>query len=370
MRLARRYIIDNIDLSGRLGGGREVRSTPGDSRGAPDEVRRLDIEGRRNLNQDSALLRDLVASLGEIAGGVKYDDIGLRSRLAGSADGRVSPDIIPYGQATVPNPKEFFTSNWDSDVGVRISAGAPNYIYLRAMNYGPRPAAGQGYLYFCDATLTAWPSLWTGHALWTQEQKDQVDLVADPDRVAVGERPFVWTPPSANPPTPCCLVSRIVTPAHPNPVPQDGTLRDLIGYFGATAEASASAVRAVAEVEPDEADDFSVTVGLETRAEAIPHLCVLVDCREIPIGCVLTLAADAPGLKPPMQIRVTTSPRFVAGVMTSGEAKSSTPITLGFRANGWKPPQGAWVSLQAIIPAGNLPPRRGVRVGSFTLVFR
>lgn len=316
---------------------------------------------------------------GQTASGVEimkqpYDDIGLRSELGASGSIRVSPDIIPYGPATVPDPQRFFSSNWDSDVGVDITAGEPNNIYVRAMNYGTRPAAGKGYLYYCDATLIPWPSLWSGHALWTADKADHVDLEAGADGITVGGVPFTWTPPVVNPRAPYSLVARVATEAHPNPIPPgDGTLADLVGYFAPSANgAAASAIRAAITVGPDEANDLTVGVGLETRGEAIPHLHIAVRCSKIPIGCGLTASARSPGLHPAVDIRgpVTRYPEFVLGAETSLKAESSAPVTLGFRANGQTIPQDAWIDLLAMVPADAPAPGRRVVIGSFTLLFR
>lgn len=302
-----------------------------------------------------------------------YDDIGLRSDLRVSGSRHVSPDNIPYGPATVPDPQRFFSSNWNSDVGVDIAAGQPNNIYLRAMNYGTRPAAGKGYLYYCDATLIPWPSLWSGHVLWTAAKADHVDLEAGANGITVGGDPFVWTPPVVSPRAPYSLVARVATEAHPNPIPPgDGTLADLIGYFAPSANgAAASAIRAVITVSPDEAKDLSVVVGLETRGEAIPHLHIAVRCSKVPIGCGLTALARSPSLHPPVDIRgpVTRYPEFVAGAVTSLRAESSAPITLGFRANGQTIPQDARIELLAMVPADPPSPGRELVIGSFTLLF-
>jgi len=287
---------------------------------------------------------------------------------------RVSPDSIPYGPATVPDPQRFFSSNWDSDVGVDIAAGQPNNIYLRAMNYGTHPAAGEGYLYYCDATLIPWPSLWSGHALWTAEKADHVDFEADANAITVGGDPFTWTPPVVNPRAPYSLVARVATETHPNPIPPDDcTLHDLIGYFAPSANgAAASATRAAITVSPDEAKDFSVAVGLETRGEAIPHLHIAVRCSRIPIGCGLTVLARSPGLHPAVDIRgpVTRYPEFVVGAETNLKAESSAPITLGFRANGQTIPPDARIELLAMVSADAPVPGRGLVIGSFTLLFR
>jgi hypothetical protein len=322
--------------------------------------------GRTEMDEDSAFLRELVESLDE-TDPAKYDDLGLRSQLA-STPSHVSPDIIPYGQATVPDPSTFFASNWESDVGVGLSAGAPNNIYLRAMNYGREPVEGKGYLHACEATLIAWPSLWRERVLWTGDREDYVVLRAAPGRVTAGAKPLVFTPPSFNPPVAYCLVGRVSTPAHPNPVPEDGSLLETARYFEEAA--ASSVIRAAAMIGTGLGGAFVYTLGLETRAEAVPHLRLVLQGNHVPLGSKLVLAADAPGLNPPVEVRVASYPRFVAGAATKVKAGSSVPVTIRFEAAGSSPPPGAWITLQAFVPVESPGPPRVVRVGGYAFVFR
>jgi hypothetical protein len=170
----------------------------------------------------------------------KWNDILLRKAL--DDDGTYpyaggnwtnSPDIIPTGTNVFANPADVFgAKSYGQDLGQPTVFEQPNYFYARGKNLSPNPVDGQLYMYYCPQNLFLFPSLWSKNQMSTSSGQKFVGLsAADTNAVAVTGEPFTYTPTSN---IHSCLISRVVTPAHPNPLPADGTfttMDDLAKYI-------------------------------------------------------------------------------------------------------------------------------------------
>ena len=158
-----------------------------------------------------------------------YTDIYVRDGLddvgAIPYTGRVasnSPDIIPQQQTTQPLP--WFTNTWGSNPGLNIKAGINNYVYVRGKNLRTTPSSGQVYLYCTPSTLLLDVSYWSNNPVSTgaQTYATLVDINNNPQiaagAICVGNTPFLL---NQNVPQGFhfCLVTRVVTPNNPNPIP-------------------------------------------------------------------------------------------------------------------------------------------------------
>jgi hypothetical protein len=167
-----------------------------------------------------------------------YDDLYTRDNLADI--GQIpspppvctSPDIIPWGNLPQSDPGTFFKGNYGQDVGKDIYNGQYNYIYTRAKNLAFGPKTGQIHLYYSPASLLLWPSLWSANAIEPETGGPSVTVNAQAlGEVTAADTAFLWQPPPlANPHDHYCLVSRVVTDTHPNPIPADGSITDFAQY--------------------------------------------------------------------------------------------------------------------------------------------
>lgn len=91
-----------------------------------------------------------------------YPDLYLRAVSGGSAlprnGGAQSPDIVPWGTATVPSPQTLADPPlWDQDPGQPWVPDVANNIYLRCANGSSRDARGELHLAIGTPALPHWP---------------------------------------------------------------------------------------------------------------------------------------------------------------------------------------------------------------------
>ncbi len=133
-----------------------------------------------------------------------------------------SPDIIPQQQTQ--QPLAWFTSTWAQDPGLNVNAGVNNYVYVRGKNLSTSASSGTVYLYCAPSTLLLNVSYWSNNPISTGagtnatlvdiNNKTQIAAGA----ICVGNSPFLLNqvvPQGFH----YCLVTRVVTPTHPNPIP-------------------------------------------------------------------------------------------------------------------------------------------------------
>lgn len=134
-----------------------------------------------------------------------------------------SPDIIPNGTTAIDNPQTYYAGNYASDVGQATAPFHTNYFYVRGKNLAAGAATAKFELYYCPANLFLFPSLWNQNQLSTSSGKKQVEATAAATGdVLVGSEPFSYVAPDES--IHHCLIARVITPAHPNPLPQDGDI--------------------------------------------------------------------------------------------------------------------------------------------------
>jgi hypothetical protein len=281
-----------------------------------------------------------------------YDDLFMRANLAdvgqvpGVGNACTSPDIIPNGSLPYSgDPNTFFAGNYASDVGKNVLAGEQNYIYVRAKNLAPAAEAGQVFLYWSKASLLNWPSIWSGNTLRTEQQSTSVEISATKDgQVVVGQTPFVWSPTMITDDH-YCLISRMVTAKHPNPIPADGTIDDFTKYVINNRGVGWRNVTLVRGDTPT----WQVPVNL-TVTDAC-QLLIQVETTNVPLGCAVQFACGVEGPNPPLMLaktQITTSPHQTVGIWSQVPQNFNADVTVSFWLNNNTGlPSGAQVALCA-----------------------
>jgi hypothetical protein len=327
-----------------------------------------------------------------------YDDLFVRS---GPKDTGVipypggpfwSPDIIPYGTQPVQRPKEVF-ADFGQDFGVNIRLREDNYIYARGLNNAPGAASGKVYLYYTDSSMILWPKMWAQHPIRTDQMKDFIDVSSPVSgQNWIGDTPFRWRPEAA-PNGHFCVISRVETAAHPNPVPDVVKISDLAAFLCNNRGFAWRNVASVMGTPPE----LSVPVVYDQGVEG-HYMYVILECSKLPIGSSIAFTCGTPGPEPLLTLQktnVTTYPNFFAGVMSTVPAGFSSNITYSFWSNGLPVPAEASIGLKAVYltPVGHplheaaLPlesirgtdgfdvgatvgPMRGVVMGQFSTCFK
>jgi hypothetical protein len=277
-----------------------------------------------------------------------YNGVLIRNNLSGKG-GAESPDIIPYGDEPVKEPLTFFIANYKQDVGKALIENVENYLYLRGKNFSENTVIGKFYLYYAKPSLILYPDQWENNALQTSTGQTSVPFTVNPGEIAITVNPFTWTPQNSS----CCLIGRIVTPVHPNPIPQVG---DIFDYSSWRQNNRATAFRNITLVSRD---STSWTQDVYYSQGAIgAKVQFIITCTNVPVGAKVALSAGTPGPTPVMDIEpttVTNAASFVVGMECYVPADYTSNISFSYWANGNIPPKGFSIkmSAQVVVPPGH-----------------
>lgn len=276
-----------------------------------------------------------------------YNDLMIRDYFGDNGTPRsgnlsASPDIIPW--ATNPIPEDFQTyfttgSIVNTDVGKDIIGYQANTLFVRTLNQATGAASGKVYLYYSPSNLLMAPGLWSQNALNTQNGAGFGNVTAaQTGAYAVGDSPFIWVPQPPPNNQHFCLVSRLVTTAHPNPIPTDVSTYDQFVSYIANNPGTAWRNVTFVGTPPDWSKTWPMT-GLASQA----LLYFQVQCTNVPIGSQIGFASGDPGANPPINLQpttVSTNPNFSAGIWTTVDANWKGNITVNWFSNGhgnWGP---------------------------------
>ncbi|RYZ43779.1 MAG: hypothetical protein EOO71_02140 [Myxococcaceae bacterium] len=282
-----------------------------------------------------------------------YDDLFFRTnmsdvgQLPSPPDAYESPDIIPSGIYPTNDPQAFFSSNYDKDVGQSLVIGGPNYIYLRTRNLAGGAESGKVSLYYTPAALLLYPNKWQNNALQTGDQQIQSFVqAANTGDIAVTTNPFVWEP-AAISGDHYCLISRVSTPKHDNPVPQVGSYSDLTAFILNNPGFGWRNVSLTNANSPT----FDTTVNYTHGTEA-GRITFQLECTNVPGGASVAFSAATPGPDPLIVLEKTTVPQnngsWNTSVTCDVPANYETNITYSYWANGTTPPQNFQIRLKAL----------------------
>lgn len=223
-----------------------------------------------------------------------------------------SPDLIPYGTEAVGDPgKVFGGSNFGKDLGRPTVLGSQNYYYMRAKNLGGAGNEGTMSLYYCPQNLFLFPSLWNQNQLSTSSGKTSLQVkAAQPNDVVVGSEPFVHTTDSQ---IHSCLIGRMVTKQHPNPLPKDGdfpNMSDLATFIVSHPDMGWRNVVLVDATVPTFSNKFLIDTTSQAPGSSAEFL-IGVSFTNLTVGSQLEFSAGTPVPSGPDQgkvIRLTKTP--------------------------------------------------------------
>lgn len=194
-----------------------------------------------------------------------YMDVMLRDTFKdfgqSSVSGNVccSPDIIPRGMEPIVNPDKELVNKWFDDIGKKLTLQANNMIYMRGISHSQQKTKAKFYLYYSKASLLMYPEQWENNLIPCSNGSDffETDFLEQGDLAVT--IPFTWKPKSIESSDHYCLVGRIVTDAHPNPIPRPTDVREFAKFIAQNPNYSMRNITVVKKDIPD----YSVALAYE-----------------------------------------------------------------------------------------------------------
>ncbi|CAG8514219.1 9023_t:CDS:1 [Paraglomus brasilianum] len=294
-----------------------------------------------------------------------YDDFFARANIGDEAfiprKGTLthSPDIQPAGTKLIDDPQDYFIgrngAQYDVDRGTSITARSRNYIYVR----GASALSTEGVieLYFVPSSLLMHPNGWSKNQLKDEKGNTSIPFKALNNQRIVLSTPFVWDNPI--PDQHYCLVSRIVTKRHPNPIPT--SLAGWDSFYEWLKESPGIGWRNISIVNSS-LPTSTATTDLHIPQEWDSHdALVYLETIDIPNG--VTVSFSSSNIDPPFKLepqKITHSPqRFY--VFTKLNSGTMGKVTYTYNRNGIQVPDNAKLVLNVV---------KLSQIGSVTTVFK
>jgi hypothetical protein len=299
----------------------------------------------------------------------QYDDLYLRNTLNDTGNiprkGAMSssPDIIPWGLDPQPDPKKYFTDNYTQDVGKPLIADFRNYLYIRAKNLGNVASSGEVFLYWSPSSLLLYPSQWKVNSMKTSSGAGSVSMKdVAPSGIGVAEDAFTWSPSMPGGNFHYCLIGRVATDRHPNPIPNTGDIKDFAAWV---AENGGIGWRNVSVVNAG-----APTLALSTNYDQGPskaEVTFAVTCDNCPIGkswVSFSSATVLPDSQQPVFIPKTLIDQQgkVIGVKRQVPAGWNTTFTINYWSDV-KPPEGWNIALEGTVTSDDVEDKALYKLG-------
>lgn len=299
------------------------------------QLKKLYIRQKIDFQYESILLR------------ANLEDKGIIPR-AGKVD--LSPDVIPFSLDPVEQPQHFFSVNYGQDPGKDLLQNACNYIYLRGKNLGFGTQQGKLYLYYAPLNLLLWPSQWAKNQLKTAADRDYAQVSVDEMQLAVTPDPFVWIPQPFPSGTNPCLIGRVVTDKHPNPIPGDGQITNFTKWVSGNGGIGWRRVN----IQDEGAPDFTKRLNFDMGDQA-GQIMFSLTCTNAPVGSEAKFSCGTPGPSPLIdtpRTKVTNDSNFIFGITCDVPAGFQSNIYYSYWLNGHSPLPGFRLTLRAafIVP--------------------
>lgn len=244
-----------------------------------------------------------------------------------------SPDVIPYGTNPYPgNWQQFFASNWTSDVGVNLSEGTTNYIYVRGFNGAAAATQGTIQLYWAKSSLLLQTSQWVRNVIKTANNSPTTAVSATTgQQVVVGADAFQWTPQPTTGGFHYCLLALVGTNAHPAPVPTGDFPNSaaFVSWLLNNPSAVQRNVTVVTNPHPPTWQQSQTFINLDTN-QAYEYL-FQADISQLPAGTVVSFSCSASGPQPPINATKTVpsqgpSPNWISALTQLPPGYSSSLV--------------------------------------------
>jgi hypothetical protein len=226
-----------------------------------------------------------------------YDDVFMRDTLieigavpVKGGGWTLSPDIIPAGTELIDDPVNTLTETWRQDIGKPVFFEQQNYYYVRAKNLYDGQQEAQFELYYCPQHLFLYPDLWLENQLKTSDGQGQVSAVASKEaEIMVPTNVFATIPASEEH---HCLIGRVITDGHPNPLPNRGEITDMNALAKYILDHPNMAWRNVTLVKKD-VSTFTHSFPFNSGSRG-GQILIGMNCVDVPIGSTVAFSCGTP----------------------------------------------------------------------------
>jgi hypothetical protein len=239
-----------------------------------------------------------------------YDDLFIRDSLSdtgqipsGSASASYSPDVIVWGNETLPNPETYLVQNYNTTWYKNVVARETNYIYCRAKNLYTLPQTGSLYLYYAPGGVMSNIGVWRNNQLTTAiPGQDYLKLDARrPGEVVVGDTAFQWAPERAGH---YCFIAQITTARNPNPLPQSFSSTET--YVKWVLDNPAVAWRNTTVVDNASPPQYQQDYGFQNLDDFEREYIFRMTSENLPVESTMSMVCSALAPRPPIDIEQTT----------------------------------------------------------------
>ncbi|MDY7093682.1 MAG: hypothetical protein SX243_11990 [Acidobacteriota bacterium] len=265
---------------------------------------------------------------------IRYDGILVRASLEDNGDLprsgplQESPDVSPQGKNVVEDPQTYFRQNYGENVGKPVVAGEPNLVYIRGKNTGDFAQGGTAFLYWANEADLDSPARWRNNRLFTADGSDRVPLGRTlPGRVAVGEAPFIYSPPANDDGANIALLGVVATNENPNPIPGLGDSINFDRWI--SREGGVGVLQATLQPPPKPTASFTTT-GQFDLGNTKGEVSFFIKTVGIPQGWRVSFEAEEPapdGYKIQLPLTTINADPFLQGTFADLDANYSSPIT-------------------------------------------
>lgn len=285
-----------------------------------------------------------------------------------------SPDIVPQG-ITVPDPNTL-KSEWYKDMGVNIMHNCSNLIYIRGNNLLPSKQDVKLSLYYSRASLLLYPRQWKDNVIKANDGTTHVVVSAQEqgERIVTSDA-FVWQPESLDENDHYCLIGRVETSAHPNPVPDIEKMKDFAKFIS---ENPGFAWRNVSITDAD-IPSYNIALQYEQGTERETVYFVIVASKGL-VGASVALSCGSSVPKPGIHIPKTEIKQDSAILGVCCDIPADFKGTLlfsywkGYNSRPWEVKIQAFYVVKerelekyAIKIGDEISPLRGILIGDYTI---
>lgn len=275
-----------------------------------------------------------------------------------------SPDIVLNAATPLSSDQvaTLGTTDYDKDFGSKVLMQQHNYVYLRAKNTTGDAAKGRTWFFYTESDLVLWPGRWRADNIQVGGLDTNFqDVSADPDGVAVTQKPLLWTPPSFGPGHSggdhyCCVLWTEYPVTNPPVSPVAGfpnfkNFNALVAFIVSHPNMGWRNTQDVIENLPTRQWSIPITGPAETG-----QIMIGVQCTNMPANDGGQISFTVPGLLDPVTVPIYT-PNAAPTTRLIWPANTASTMNITYWQGKTVPPKDASIAPVVVLPLSQVSDR-------------